>query len=340
MSVADAAAGDSGRPPLQEILRSVSRSFYLSIRALPKPLRQPVGLAYLLARTTDTIADTAEVNAGVRSESLRILIDAIQGATPPGAIEGLRNSIAPLQKNAAERALLEALPRCLEWLEQINAPDQSDIRQVLEKINRGQALDVARFSDAVEIRALATAAELDQYTYLVAGCVGEFWARLGFRHLPRFAELSEDRMIELGARYGKGLQLINILRDAGADLRAGRCYLPADELGQCGIDPTNVLRELERVEPVFRKWLDAAANGIAAGIDYTCAIKSRRVRLATALPALIGARTLALLRDAGASALMHKVKVPRREVRRIILACAGRLASGRSIRETFQRMSR
>ena len=41
-----------------EVLRSVSRSFYLSLRVLPKPLRDPLSLAYLLARATDTIADT------------------------------------------------------------------------------------------------------------------------------------------------------------------------------------------------------------------------------------------------------------------------------------------
>ena len=31
-------------------LRSVSRSFFLSLAILPRPLREPVGLAYLLAR--------------------------------------------------------------------------------------------------------------------------------------------------------------------------------------------------------------------------------------------------------------------------------------------------
>jgi len=43
------------------ILRSVSRSFYLSIRFLPAALREPVALAYLLARTTDTVADTPRI---------------------------------------------------------------------------------------------------------------------------------------------------------------------------------------------------------------------------------------------------------------------------------------
>ena len=37
------------------ILRQVSRSFYLSIFLLPKKLRDPVSLGYLLARAADTI---------------------------------------------------------------------------------------------------------------------------------------------------------------------------------------------------------------------------------------------------------------------------------------------
>ena len=40
-----------------DLLRGVSRSFYLSLRILPAALREPIGLAYLLARAADTVAD-------------------------------------------------------------------------------------------------------------------------------------------------------------------------------------------------------------------------------------------------------------------------------------------
>ena len=67
----------------RKILRSVSRSFYLSIRILPRDLRDPIGLAYLLARATDTIADTAEIEREKSAgENLRVLADAIQGNPP------------------------------------------------------------------------------------------------------------------------------------------------------------------------------------------------------------------------------------------------------------------
>src|SRR3954454_168752 len=61
------------------LLRSVSRSFYLSLRFLPKALRDPLSLAYLLARATDTIADTTEAPVPLRTEALRTLAAAIQG---------------------------------------------------------------------------------------------------------------------------------------------------------------------------------------------------------------------------------------------------------------------
>ena len=53
------------------------------------------------------------------------------------------------------------------------------------------------------VRALSTENELDEYTYLVAGCVGEFWTDLCFRHLPKFAERSTEEMRTLGCAYGQ-----------------------------------------------------------------------------------------------------------------------------------------
>ena len=346
------------------LLRSVSRSFYLSIRILPARLREPVALAYLLARATDTVADTARISGTLRAETLQTLSNAIQSKAPPSSIDSLAAasspvrvahpsrstpvgsivdlvaSFAPLQEGENERALVESLPGCLEWLEQLSVADRNDVCAVLEKITRGQTLDVEYFNDPANVRALTTAADLDQYTFLVAGCVGEFWTRLCFRHLPKFAELGEPEMLDLGKRYGMGLQLINILRDAGSDLRAGRCYFPKDELAAAHMEPAQIVREPDRFQPIFQKWAEKAERGLAAGMQYSRAIRNRRVRAATVLPALIGARTLALLREAGSMVLHRKVKVQRREVRGIIASVAITLAAQSQIEQMFQRLSK
>lgn len=322
------------------ILRSVSRSFYLSIRFLPLQLREPIALAYLLARTTDTVADTTRIPGTVRMEALKMLSDDIQGKASREVVINHVASFVPLQQNAAERALLESLPDCLEWLEQTGRADRDDIRAALEKITHGQMLDLHRFDKPAQVRALQTAADLDEYTYLVAGCVGEFWTRLCFRHLRGFASLIQDEMLALGRRYGMALQLINVLRDAGSDVRAGRCYFPEDELRAVGLSAAQILSEPDRFQPVYQGWMEKAQDGLECGIRYARAIRNRRVRAATVFPALIGARTLALLRKAGAGALHQTIKVPRREVRGMILSLAIHLASHKQIDTIFNRARR
>src|SRR6266571_2992226 len=122
MSAAETSFADAAEPAVspsqlrQSILRHVSRSFYLSIRLLPKKLRDPVSLGYLLARASDTIADTTELPIELRTEKLRLLVRGIQGKALGDAIVDLSASLAPVQKNKAERALIEALQPCLDWL--------------------------------------------------------------------------------------------------------------------------------------------------------------------------------------------------------------------------------
>jgi farnesyl-diphosphate farnesyltransferase len=318
------------------LLRSVSRSFYLSLRFLPKALRDPLSLAYLLARATDTIADTAGAPVRLRTEALHALAAMIQGDGSTEKTAQFLESFVPLQTDKAERALIEQLPGLLDWLDDLRSADRDEVRGVLGKINGGQSLDLERFGNGRDICALNNAAELDEYTYLVAGCVGEFWTRLCFRHVKNFSDRPESEMSMLGVQYGQGLQLINILRDAGDDLRNGRCYFPADELNSLGLRPENVLANPATLDPVLKRWREKAEKGIEAGIDYAGAIRNRRVRFATALPALIGARTLALLRQAGPEALGRRIKVPRAEVRKLITSSV--LASPRSLRMSFDKL--
>ena len=70
---------------------------------------------------------------------------------------------------------------------------------------------------------------------------------------------------------------------------------------------------------------------------YADAVRSRRVRVASALPALIAARTLALLLMAGPRRLQHKVKVPRGEVRALLMRITLTFGGRRSLRSWFER---
>ena len=311
---------------MKAILKSVSRSFYLTIRLLPRPFREPVSLAYLLARATDTIADTAEIPGASRLTTLLALDRVISGELDFEAVAEPLRDFAARQSDHHERNLIENLRVCIERLAAMESADRDDIRAVLQTIVRGQELDLRRFGDPASVVSLQSAAELDEYTYLVAGCVGDFWTKLGFRHLRGFAHRSPNEMSQLGIEYGKGLQLINVLRDTGADLQTGRRYLPANELAAAP------------AADVFSRWLTKAEEQLTSGIEYCSALTNWRVRFATVLPALIGARTLALLREAGAEAWSRKIKVPRKEVRRILARGFVAATSPAALRVLFQRL--
>lgn len=81
--------------------------------------------------------------------------------------------------------------------------------------------------DLVEVR-YATFDELAEYCYGVASTVG-----LMAMHIVGFADA---RAIPYAVKLGVALQLTNILRDIAEDWRAGRLYLPQEELASFGLD--------------------------------------------------------------------------------------------------------
>lgn len=313
---------------LNDLLRSTSRTFYLTLRVLPRAIRPQVGLAYLLARTTDTIADTEIVPPAQRIHALQIVRERILGAREqPGNFSDLIRH----QGSPAEKLLLEKVENSVAALQQFSDADQKLIRDVLKIITSGQELDLQRFakSSPQKIIALETDAQLDDYTYRVAGCVGEFWTKMCRAHLFPQARLDEKQFLIDAVRFGKGLQLVNILRDLPADLKRGCCYLPMEKLEPAELRTETLLSPIneQKFLPLFQKYLDEAESHLRAGGNYTKTIPfgQFRVRLACAWPILIGMKTIHKLRAANVNELQQRVKVSRGEVRGIVfrslLAC-------------------
>jgi farnesyl-diphosphate farnesyltransferase len=313
---------ESPKKLLGSLLKDVSRSFYLTLRILPTGIRSQIGLAYLLARTTDTIADTGLIAPEKRLEALKRLKERIVGldGTPLDFTE-----LAKHQGTPAERVLLEKCESSLGLLQTLTPGDLHLVREVLGTITSGQELDLQRFggASANRIVALRSAGELDDYTYRVAGCVGEFWTKMCLAHIYRGTALDESYLLAKGVRFGQGLQLVNVLRDLPSDLRNGRCYLPADQLSARGLAPEDLLKpENEaRLRPIYDTWLERAEANLFAGWDYTNALPSgsMRVRLACAWPIQIGLETTKILRAGPILNPGKRVKVTRAEVKKLML---------------------
>ena len=323
------------------LLRRVSRSFYLSLAVLPGSVRPTIGLAYLFARASDTIADTRLIDRASRIAHLEALRAALADDGRSIAV----GATAGAQALPAERRLLERLPDCLAAYRALPAADRGRVHAVLATIIEGQVQDLRVFpgEDEGKLAALETREDLDRYTYLVAGCVGEFWTEVHVAHRPRLARWDLPRMRGLGARFGKGLQLTNVLRDVPRDLRQGRCYLPRQDLARWGLEPRDLLDpgRAPAARPLLREWLNAALDHYEAGWQYTFAIPRRetRMRLACAWPLLIGLRTLDLL-AASPNWLDPAItlKVPRARVYGLMAHSLGTVWSTRALDRQARRL--
>jgi farnesyl-diphosphate farnesyltransferase len=312
---------------LTGLLKDVSRSFYLTLRVLPKSIRPQIGLAYLLARTTDTIADTELIPLDQRLKSLQSLRERILGTSTAPLNFG---ELARQQTLPAERVLLEKCEASLELLQTLSESDRKLVREVIDVITSGQELDLRRFAGITRppeggtpnLIALRTDEELDDYTYRVAGCVGEFWTKMCRAHVFPNAKLDDAKLFLDGARFGKGLQLVNILRDLPADLKNGRCYLPGEKLAEIGLQPADLRNPANepRLRPLYNRWLDHAEAHLAAGWNYTNTVPRTcaRVRLACAWPVLIGLRTIERLRTVNVLDPQQRIKISRAQVRKVI----------------------
>jgi farnesyl-diphosphate farnesyltransferase len=287
----------------------------------------PLSIAYLLARSTDTIADTELISIERRREALLhlrgALLDACDART--FAAPDFGDLAEANSATSSERELLMNSAKVLRFLSALPADDRALIRDVLKTIVRGQELDLIRFVDAFsnKIISLATDAEFDDYTYCVAGCVGKFWTKICRLHLLPKTFLKNELLEDNGIRFGKGLQLVNILRDLPQDLGQGRCYIPSDRLSAIGLSPQDLLdpKNMAGFRPLYNDYLQLAEDHLTAGWQYIRMLPFRhiRIRLACSWPILIGIKTLARLKTENVLDRDRRVKISRSEIRKLIL---------------------
>ncbi len=318
----------SERALLGDVLKRVSRSFYLTLAILPQAVRAQIGLAYLFARAADTIADTGALDDVVRVQCLQQLKQQFGNETPVWSdIQNILKQVIPQLTNPDERRLLEQLEQCFHMYLRLSHVDQSEIAQVVSVLIGGMEFDLQQFPKNHEqtVHALADVQDFEYYTYAVAGCVGEFWTKMICAHLPRMEHWEETTMVPIGIRYGKGLQMVNILRDIPQDLRNGRCYIPQVLLQEYNLSPEQLLdpSAAKTFRPLFRRLIHEARDHLDQGWLYTMAIPRMevRLRLACMWPLLIGIRTLQAL-----SMTQHLldpsqlVKITRRDIYGIVAA--------------------
>ncbi len=305
----------------QKLLEGTSRSFYLTLKRLPKSVKGQIGLLYLLARISDTIADSGDSGGEDLLELLENYNNRAQGHSD--SMPNFSN-LSDVQENPAEGLLLRGAYGPIELLEASAVVDREMIRRCLNIIVSGQRMDLDRFSnnDGGEIQSLRTYGEMDDYAYRVAGSVGEFWTEICLEHAFEATPKMKEKLMSSGVRFGKALQLINILRDIPEDLGIGRCYIPTDDLEEIGLSPNDLLNpdSIDIFRPLLDQYIAKTEEHLDQAVMYIGLLPHNQYRLrgACMIPVIIGQRTLALLKTHNVLDKNRRVKVSRKEIKEIM----------------------
>jgi farnesyl-diphosphate farnesyltransferase len=193
-----------------KILEETSRTFYIPIVRLPHRLQEAVASAYLCMRAVDEIEDHPGLNPGEKSDILQSVSFALQG----------QHSVENFHHEHLSEAFLDSkvLPEVTLRLGEWATLAPGEIAPRIWEATAAMADRMAMW--ARRGWAVVTRADLDRYTFSVAGAVGLLLCDLwGW-----FDGMQPER--SLAVSFGRGLQAVNILRNREDDLDRGVDFYP------------------------------------------------------------------------------------------------------------------
>ncbi len=213
---------------LDDLLSKTSRTFALAIPLLPEPTRRAVSVAYLLFRVADTFEDATTWPREERLDALESFAELLELPAKERVSEAAQRSAQWLERPPVEHQgyleLLKELGPVIAQLDTLSPTVSAAVVRHAVRTAEGMASVVARADERGNLR-VGSVRELKDYCYIVAGIVGELLTEVFLHDAPALAQ-EQAELTRLRCAFGEGLQLVNILKDAGDDAKDGRVYLP------------------------------------------------------------------------------------------------------------------
>jgi phytoene synthase len=227
------------------LIKRHSKSFYFSTRLLPAGKREGITALYAFCRLTDNLVDEAGVAGDlsvppeIARVKARLALDSWAWANSGSDIYGSdrrSGTGVPADPIPGPRSLLPGLV-VLAWADTRN---RFGVPQALaDELIEGMRMDLV--FDRYD-----TWDDLWLYCYRVASTVGL---------MSMYITGAESmRAVPYAVQLGVALQLTNILRDVGEDARAGRVYLPREDMARFGYTEEMLMEG--RVNDRFKSLMD------------------------------------------------------------------------------------
>ncbi len=240
-----------------KMLKDTSRTFYIPITLLNPELKKTVASAYLCMRAIDEIEDSEILASDIKARLLRETSSMLEGTFDQSAYEALT---APYASMLPEVAL-----RLGDWIDTCPESYVPKVKEFTSEMAQGMAYWAEKNWH------IQTVADLDSYTYYVAGLVGVMLSDIWEWH----DGTKTDRDLAIG--YGRGLQTVNILRNVEEDRERGVSFIP----------------EGWTLEDTFAY----AEKNLALGDEYMKDLNTKTIILFCQVPLSLAKKTLKALRS-------------------------------------------
>jgi farnesyl-diphosphate farnesyltransferase len=326
-----------------EYIPRVSRTFALTIKFLPRGLRNSVYTSYLLCRVADTLEDTDYLTASEKSRRLLtlrdILADAAKGKTiDMNSVSAIYDSVSPTKSD--DHKLLSDSIRLFEILDALPASHIRLIFNWVAEMTEGMA-DYSGLNKEKgnSIATLKDLEDWDRYCYYVAGTVGHMLTELFINHYGFAKEISKG-LKKLSSSFGLGLQKVNVIKDVPDDRKRGVCYLPGDVLIRYGLNGF-LLKDTTRTTQIsdfVAEIVGLAVPHLDDAIEYSTYIPPhlKGVRMFLIVPVYLAMETLALVKSRPVQTMVGPpVKLSRMNVTGLVGAATLRIGSNRKLMEYY-----
>ncbi|MEO1335356.1 MAG: squalene/phytoene synthase family protein, partial [Myxococcota bacterium] len=281
-----------------EMLPKVSRTFALSIDALPETLRSAVCVSYLLCRVVDTIEDEAVVERVVRDR----LFDQFDALMTDDRADAMAFEAqcreAGLGGDSPDAELVSSAGAVFRAFRALPLGQRNGIRpHVLEMSSGMRAYCERAYEEGNKLR-LRDLDDLERYCYFVAGTVGNLLTALFEPTVPVLPEPERSNIRARAVSFGLGLQLVNIVKDVAVDFERGDIFVPVALAAEHGMALEDILTPQRRQEglAVIRAICARAREHLQAAAEYTVlwpASSGAAVRQFCAVPLALALASLA-----------------------------------------------
>jgi farnesyl-diphosphate farnesyltransferase len=270
-----------------------------------------VTVAYLLCRVADTIEDSSALDVEHKKDILRAYASLLRRERSCLAPDGFMQRLPILPRRGAEYELLHNFPSLMAVYARFPLNVRRGISTwVVEMVTGMRKYAQSKYNSTQNF--LNTLCDMDEYIYYVAGTVGNMLTVLFAHHSSHIDRRIAKKLEKNAEAFGKGLQMINIIRDMPADWRYHRSYIPNELLTKYDLTRQSVFspRAAVHSREMVGELIDLALTYLDGALQYIVDIPKAelRIRLACLLPLFWALRTLLHLKN-NLDAFFNKEKI-------------------------------